>query len=77
MVEVKEVVVTDLARRGSGKDELSPVRSVLEVYSKEGQLIALHDSLGNYSLEDLISFATLCRQKTDLSLAEVLRIWKV
>jgi len=76
MIQVKELVVTDLSRKGSGQNELSPVRSVLEVYSKEGELLAIHDSQGNYSVEDLIAFGKLCLSKTDLSIEDLFKKWK-
>jgi hypothetical protein len=62
MIQVKELVVTDLSRRGKGRDEISPVRSVLEVCTNEGELLAVHDSQGNYTVEQLVAFAKLCRK---------------
>jgi hypothetical protein len=76
MVQVKELVLTDLSRKGTGKNELSPIRSVFEVYSKEGVLLAINDSQGNYSLEDLIAFGKHCMLKNDLSIEEKFRQWK-
>jgi predicted proteasome-type protease len=75
MIQVKELVITDLSRRGTGKDETSPVRSVLEVYSKEGDLLAVHDSQGNYTVEQLISFAKLCREKSEISIENNYLSW--
>lgn len=76
MTEVKELIVTDLSRRGSGKNELSPVRSVLEVYSKNGELLAINDSQGNYAIEDLIAFGKFCASKTDMSIEDLFKKWK-
>jgi len=76
MIQVKELVVTDLSRKGSGQNKLIPVRSVLEVYSKEGELLAIHDSQGNYSVEDLIAFGKLCMSKNDLSIEDLFKKWK-
>lgn len=75
MIQVKELVITDLSRRGTGKDETSPVRSVLEVYSKNGDLLAVHDSHGNYTVEQLISFAKLCREKSEISIEKNYQSW--
>jgi hypothetical protein len=76
MVQVKELVVTNLSRKGTGKNELSPIRSVFEVYSKDGDLLAINDSQGNYSVEDLIAFGKFCMSKTDLSIEELFYKWK-
>ena len=76
MIQVKELVVTDLSRKGTGQNELSPVRSIFEVYSKEGDLLAIHDRLGNYSVEDLIAFGKFCILKKDLSIEEIFKQWK-
>lgn len=76
MIQVKELIVTDLSRKGTGKTELSPVRSVLEIYSKEGDLLATHDSQGNYSVEDLIAFGKYCMSLNSLSIEEIFTKWK-
>ncbi len=76
MIQVKELVVSDLSRRGTGQNELSPIRSVFEVYSKEGELLAANDSQGNYSVEDLIAFGKFCMSKSDLSIEELFKKWK-
>lgn len=76
MIQVKELVVSDLSRKGTGLNELSPIRSVFEVYSKEGDLLAVNDSQGNYSVEDLIAFGIFCLSKKDLSIEEIFKQWK-
>jgi len=76
MIQVKELIVTDLSRKGIGKNELSPVRSVLEIYSKEGDLLATYDSQGNYSVEDLIAFGKFCISLKDLPIEEIFTKWK-
>lgn len=73
MIHVKELVVTDLSRKGTGQNELSPIRSVFEVYSKDGNLLAMNDSLGNYSVEDLVAFGKFCMSKKDLSIEEIFK----
>lgn len=75
MIQVKELVVTDLSRRGSGREETSPIRSVLEVYTKDGELLAVHDSQGNYTVEQLIAFAKLCREKSDVAVENIYQSW--
>lgn len=76
MIQVKELVVTDLSRKGSGKNILSPVRTVLEVYSKQGDLLAFHDSYGNFSIEDLVEFGRFCLSNKELSVEEIFNKWK-
>lgn len=76
MIQVKELVVTDLSRKGSGKNILSPVRTVLEVYSKQGDLLAFYDSCGNFSIEDLVEFGRFCLSNRDLSVEEIFNKWK-
>ena len=75
MIQVKELVVTDLSRRGNGRDEISPVRCVLEVYTKAGELLAVHDSQGNYTVEQLGAFAKLCREKSDVAIENIYQSW--
>lgn len=76
MIQVKELIVTDLSIKGAGKDVTSPIRTVLEVYTKDGELLAYHDSQGNYSVEDLISFSRFCLSNKELSIDEALQKWK-
>jgi hypothetical protein len=75
MIQVKELVVTDLSRRGNGRDEISPARCILEVYTKEGELLAVHDSQGNYTVEQLVAFAKLCREKSDVAIEKIYQSW--
>ena len=76
MIQVKELILTDLSRKGTGKDVTSPIRNILEVYTKEGELLAYHDSQGNYSVEDLISFSKFYLSNKELSSEEALKKWK-
>lgn len=76
MIQMQEVIVTDLSRKGTGKDVTSPIRTVLEVYTKDGELLAYHDSQGNYSVENLISFSKFCLSNKELSIDEALQKWK-
>lgn len=75
MIQVKELIVTDLSRRGNGRDETSPFRAVLEIYTKEGELLAVYDSQGNYTVEQLIAFAKLCREKSDVAIEKIYQSW--
>ncbi|GAB2770858.1 hypothetical protein GCM10027275_11960 [Rhabdobacter roseus] len=70
MIEVKEVIVTDMNRRGDGKT--SAVRRVLEVYTKEGILLANMDSMGNFSIEQMLDFGQFCRNNSGLTVQEAL-----
>ena len=76
MIEVKEVIISDLRTKGLGKDITDPVRTVLEIYTKEGVLLADKDSFGNYSAQQLIEFGQFCREhnKTD-DIKEIFQSW--
>lgn len=52
----KEVIITTLKRRGEGT-KASPIRTVTEVYEKDGTLIAEKDSFETFVEMDLIHFA--------------------
>ena len=56
-VKVMQVIYCTKKRRGSGRDETSPVRAVTEIFTPEGELIAEKDPCGGYTREDLINFA--------------------
>ncbi len=77
MIQVKELIISDLSRKGTGQNELSPIRSVFEVYSKNGILLAVNDSQGNYSVEDLIAFGKFCLSKNDLPIEDLFNKWKI
>lgn len=76
MIQLLELIVTDLTTKGNGKELSSPVRKILEIYSKDGILMAFNDSQGNYSIEDLISFGKFCILKKDLPIDEIFQQWK-
>lgn len=63
MVVSKELIVTDLARRGDGKSAASPVRIITQVYEKSGEMIAEHDPLGSFSVEDLAALEAFLAEK--------------
>lgn len=75
MIQVKEVIITDISRRGNGHDRTSPIRTVLEVYTKDGELLAINDSQGNYTIEQLFGFARLCRANPEGVLEEIYQSW--
>jgi hypothetical protein len=60
-----ELIVTDEARKGSGKDAASPIRRVTQVYTKAGELVAEADSDGTYTIEDMVSFVSYLRANLD------------
>ena len=74
MINVQEVIITDLNRRGNGKD--TPLRRIIEVYEKDGSLIAQNDPMGNYRMEDMIEFAKYCRADGTSRTEELLDKWK-
>ena len=76
MIQVKELIVSDLTRKGSGQSPFSPVRQVIEVYSKQGDLLAFHDSYGNFSVEDLVEFGRFCLSNKELSVEEIFNKWE-
>lgn len=77
MTVCKEVIITQLARKGSGKDQNSPVRILTQVYEKSGELIAEFDPNGCYSLEDMLAFANFYRSKTQPETAfDELKNWR-
>lgn len=53
-VQVAEVIISNQLLRGDGKAE--PYRRVLQVFTKDGKLIAENDSL-TFTAMDLINFA--------------------
>lgn len=76
MVEVRELIVCDLSSAGKGIAPHSPVRRVLEIYTKEGVCLARHDGLGNFSSEDLYEFGKFCLANKDLSIDKIFEKWK-
>ena len=76
MIQVKELIVSDLTQKGSGKNVFSPIRKVTEVYSKNGDLIAFHDSLGNFSIENLLDFGNFCLSNKELTIEEIFNKWE-
>jgi hypothetical protein len=52
----EEVIITDLARRGKGVKH-SPIRAIVQVYTKQGELIAEYDpSPETFTVMDLVNF---------------------
>lgn len=56
MVNCKEYIFSDEKRRGKGTSE-SLGREVIQIFSKEGKLVAEKDPCGGYTMEDMYSFA--------------------
>lgn len=75
-VEIRELIVTNFSKRGSGKDETSPVRTILEIYAKDGKLMAWNDTQGNFAVEDLIAFGKFCTSNSALPIEESFLKWK-
>jgi hypothetical protein len=76
MIQTQELIITDLSRRGNGQNETSPIRTVVEIYTKDGQLLASNDSRGNYTVEQMIEFGKICQAKKELSAEEIYLSWK-
>ena len=76
MIHTQELIITDLSRRGNGQNEASPVRAVVEIYTKDGLLLATNDSQGNYTVEQMIEFGKICQTKKELSAEENYLSWK-
>lgn len=76
MVVCKELIITDIARRGSGKDQTSPVRSVRQVFDKDGTLLAEYDHCGSFSIEQLFDFARHCRNMDNATIEDAYQKWK-
>lgn len=62
MVVCKEVIITELSRRGDGGQN-SPIRILTQIYDKSGKLIAEADPCGGYTMEDMLSFAEFSATK--------------
>lgn len=59
----QEVIISNLLQRGDGKIG-NPYRSILQVYDKNGTLIAEHDpEPDTFTKEQMIDFAQYCRIK--------------
>ena len=60
-VVCKEVIVSTIARRGTGKKH-SPIRVITQVFEKDGTLIAEYDPCPEtFAIFDLICFARYCK----------------
>lgn len=57
----KEVIISELAGRGSGKGPESTFRRVTQVYEKDGSLIAEFDPLSTLTFEQVQAFAEYYR----------------
>lgn len=54
MVKCEEFVISDLLIKGDGKE--TPVRRIIQIYKKDGELLAENDPIGNFNIEQLIMF---------------------
>jgi hypothetical protein len=62
-IECKELIVATLSRRGTGKEH-SPIRTITEVYEKDGTKIAEHDPAPETFVQmDLLHFARWIKHK--------------
>lgn len=59
-VYCEEVIIAKNSTRGKG-DQLSPIRRIVQVFDKGGELIAEYDpSPETYTVFDLVYFANYC-----------------
>lgn len=56
MINCQELILSKLSLKGKGEFP-SPIRELTQVFTKEGQLIAEYDPMGNYSIEDIFSLS--------------------
>lgn len=61
-IECKEVIVSRLKTVGDGSD-LNPFREVVQVFEKDGSLIAEKDGFNNFSAKDMVDYALYCLEK--------------
>ena len=54
-VYVAELIVCEKERRGTGKCKSSPIREVLQIYTKDGNLLAEYDRLSS-PIEVIVDF---------------------
>ena len=73
--KVKELIVTNLMQRGLLKNNVSTIRNLTQVYTKAGELIAQADPWGNFTQEDMVEFALVCKSNPEKSVPELLREW--
>jgi len=74
-VYCEEVIITTITRRGKGIIG-SPIRVICQVYHKSGHLIAENDPNGQFTQEDLLSFAAFfLKQESQMASVEALEIW--
>lgn len=73
MIKVEEVIITDLNMKGDGK--VTPYRSVFEVYSKCGKLLASRDAYADLSIYELIAFVKVCREREQEDVLDILKTW--
>jgi hypothetical protein len=61
-IRCEEVIIINLTSRGSGVKH-SPIRTIVQVYTKQGELIAENDPLPEmFSMIDMVHFAEWCRK---------------
>jgi hypothetical protein len=65
-VKLMQVIYCTKKRRGSGKTIDSPIRIVKEIFTTEGELLAENDSNGNFTIENLWSFALWTKANDDM-----------
>lgn len=77
MIKNKEVIISTEQSRGQGT-YISPMRRVIQVFTKDGGLIAENDPCGSYTIETMMQFATFVKvfdTSENISMEEILAKW--
>jgi len=53
-------------RRGTGENELNPIRIIPQIYSLDGELLMEQDPEVKYTLRDLVDFGSYCKENAAL-----------
>lgn len=61
--EVKVIEAIYCSKKRTGDGLVFPVRVVVEVFDKDGTLIASNDPMGNYTIEQMVEFAQSVAKK--------------
>lgn len=74
-IRCEEVIISDLHCRGEGTPT-SVFRRVLQVYRKDGELIAEKDPCApTHDKSDMIIFARFCRNYPELMVEDIYKKW--
>jgi hypothetical protein len=70
-IKCEEVIISNLVQRGKGQ-MCDPIRIVLQVYTKQGELIAENDpNEYSFSPKDMLEFAQWCANSCSSDLPRI------